>query len=136
MQGPAFHLAAMVLAVAACQGPFTPPAPCEGVTCSGHGLCYETDGGWTLIAELDASEDACPEAWVHGDAPPVCHVPEPPGAGTDVPFPSLQGPYREVRGYLRGYQYNSTDAFGFSSGPLDGTYVDGVGIAMLVPFVR
>jgi hypothetical protein len=86
-------------------------------------------GGWTQIADFHAGADAdeCPAAWEQNEDPAFCYLADTPGDGTDVPYRSLQGDYREVRGYLRGYQYNSADGF-HNDATIDEAYVEGVSI--------
>jgi hypothetical protein len=91
-------------------------------------------GGWTRIADFDAERgDPCPGEWQPLDEALLCVVDAPEGGiARSASFLSLQGLYGEVRGYVRGLQYFSTDAFDPSAegATIDDPYVDGVSITV------
>lgn len=93
-------------------------------------FCDMESGGWTRVVRFDAAADACPGEWVSGRENTVCLIPSPScdGAEASAFFDSPQGPYSEVRGFIRAYQYFSTDAFSTGGADIDGFYVDGISI--------
>ena len=102
----------------------------ERVYCArDHPDCGE--GNWMRVARIDTTEKffTCP-----GGSEPIvvnkrqyCRTPTA-GGCVSVHFDSLGHTYREVCGFVRGYQYYTTDAFGLHSrriGSVDQNYVDG-----------
>ena len=94
--------------------------------------CDMTNGGWTQVVRFDITVDGCPGDWERIDSPDACDIGGTldcmSGAEASAFFESPQGPYDEVRGFLRAYQYHSTDAFGSRFTDIDNHYVDGVSI--------
>lgn len=90
------------------------------------------EGGWTRIAAVDASTGECPGEWVFVDPPGVCTRPfVKVGSWGSAVFPSPQGQYGEVMGWVSGLQREQMDGFVPSTYPgvdLAGFYVDGVSI--------
>ena len=105
--------------------------PAERVYCArDHHDCGE--GNWMRVARIDTTERffTCP-----GGTQPIvvnkrqyCRTPTAGGCAS-LHFDSLGHTYREVCGFVRGYQYYTTDAFGHhgrpSSTTVDQNYVDG-----------
>jgi len=87
-------------------------------------------GGWTRVADVDPAR-GCPGAWVHLGNPQLCYRATGSRACRSATFDTLGVSFREVRGYVRAYQYYSMDGFHmYSPFPLDDTYVDGVSITV------
>lgn len=105
-------------------------------------------GGWALAARFDGAEGSCPDEWawfedrvLEGDegGPPRCvNVGRDCSASSSASavFPAPQASYQEVRGFVVGYQWASTDAFATGADvetPIDDAYVDGVSITTAPP---
>jgi hypothetical protein len=90
----------------------------------------ETDGGgWMRVADVDSQKGQCPSGWVLGNFPQVCFRLVFSQGCKSAFFANHAVPYAEVRGYVRAYQYYSTDAFHMSQPQsIDGAYVDGVSL--------
>ena len=107
------------------------------VYCDMEGINCDEEGGWTRVAYLNTTEPGttCPSGLrqtgyinINHD---VCGRPNPSSAGCDSTFFSTYSiNYTKICGQVRGYQYNSPDAFfkfrGFVG--IDSDYVDGVSI--------
>ena len=104
----------------------------KGTHCDGK-------GGWTRVGYLNMSESGatCPTGLTqqqynnidHG----VCGRPTTYGAGcVSTTFSLLGMTYHKICGQVRGYQYNSPDAFGYDhigkNEGIDTHYVDGISI--------
>ena len=86
-------------------------------------------GGWTRIADVDPSVSSCPGNWALLADPKVCYRNTPSAGCRSATFDALGLSYKEVRGYVRAYQYYSMDAFHmYNPFAIDDTYVDGVSI--------
>jgi len=87
-------------------------------------------GGWARVVDFTATGAECPGEWRPNADPAVCRVadPSPLGARRSAFFASPIGPYQEVMGYVRAYQFWSTDSFNATSVALDDNYVDGVSL--------
>jgi len=100
-------------------------------------------GGWARVVLFDAAEDECPGQWegwldrvLEDDegGPPRCvnigrYCSDTTAASAH--FEPPQASYGEVRGFVSGYQWASTDAFSSSRETdinIDEAYVDGVSI--------
>lgn len=101
--------------------------------------CDIGGGGWTRVADVDAATGSCPAGWEPLADPPVCWV-SPAGCAPPVERPvSFDVPlatYTEVRGYVAGHQFGTTDAFKPSEAggaSVDSVYVDGVSITVGTP---
>ena len=93
----------------------------------------ENGGGWTQIASLDFSVDACPGDWQPEPALDMCSR----QSTTDkqnirtAPFDNWCIPYTGIRGNLVAYQNYSTDAFGDNPpNDIDQTYMDGISFTL------
>ena len=91
---------------------------------------------WRMVGSLNMTDPTqhCPDSWQNFISPRSC------GKKTTAPCDSLSIPtfgvnYQKVCGWFRGYQFGSTDAFGFrfSLGSVEGDYVDGVSITYASP---
>ena len=108
--------------------------------CGGH------KGGWMRIADLDTSSgDSCPSGWGSITSPlPACRSASNSSGCYSTSFSVNGVSYHKVCGQARGYQVDSTDAFG---GPrhvrgsskydyikdIDDPYVDGLSITIGSP---
>ena len=90
------------------------------------------EGNWMRVAQIDTTERffTCPggsESMVVNKRQ-YCRTPTAGGCAS-LHFASLGHTYREVCGFIRGYQYYTTDAFGFAASrrlsTTDQNYVDG-----------
>lgn len=92
-------------------------------------FCDMVNGGWTQVVRFDATAHTCPGDWVAADRE-VCIISPVDCAGVSASafFESPQGAFAEVRGFIRAYQYHSTDAFLGGNTGIGGFYVDGVSI--------
>ena len=90
------------------------------------------EGNWMRVAQIDTTERffTCPgesESMVVNKGQ-YCRTPTAGGCAS-LHFASLGHTYREVCGFIRGYQYYTTDAFGFAASrrlsTTDQNYVDG-----------
>jgi hypothetical protein len=87
-------------------------------------------GGWARAIDLDPTRDGCPTRWDFDATAMGCSIARPDCTGETRTFvvevPVEQ--WREVRGYVRGYQFRTPDGFRTSASSLDNHYVDGVSI--------
>jgi len=94
-------------------------------------------GGWRLVELLDPAKDGCPAPWTFFSTPVGCGVHSPPACGENFSSRSFDpgGTYQEVRGFVQGVQYKSTDAFAppGTHQDIDQAYVDGVSITVGSP---
>ncbi|MBM4354140.1 MAG: hypothetical protein FJ109_10155 [Deltaproteobacteria bacterium] len=94
-------------------------------------------GGWMRVADVDANTGVCPGTWVFTNIPKVCHRLAAGAGCKSATFDNFGVPYGEVRGYVRAYQFYSTDAFHPSAaGGLDGTYLEGLSLTYGAPRVH
>lgn len=99
----------------------------------GHNVevyCDMSNGGWTRVVHFDAATDECPGDWVSNDDPLACriHVEGCDGVMASAYFDPDLEEYSEVRGYARGYQRFSMDAFDSGGADIDEFYVEGLSI--------
>ena len=104
------------------------------VYCDMEGINCDEEGGWTRVANLNMTEPGttCPSGLtqtgyinINHD---VCGQPNPSSGGCDSTFFSTYSlNYTKICGKVRGYQFNSPDAF-FVGIDIDSYYVDGVSI--------
>jgi hypothetical protein len=111
-----------------------PPAEL-GTDASTHDATAD-GGGWRQVGKLDPAKDGCPKPWTFFSTPQGCGINQPICADNSAPVIfDPGGTYQEVRGFVRGIQYKSTDAFA-SPGvnqSIDKAYVDGVSISVGSP---
>ena len=103
------------------------------VYCDMEGSNCDGKGGWMRVGYLNMSEPnaTCPSGLTqrqynnidHG----VCGLPNS-GTISHAFFPTQGIRYNKVCGQLRGYQYQSPDAFGHGSNNIESYYVDGISI--------
>lgn len=92
-------------------------------------------GGWQLVVDYDPTTSGCPAPWSYVAGVGGCAIASP-TCGDNIAgqsFSSPLGSYREVRIYIEGRQFFSTDAFRVENPLLNGVYVDGVSITWGAP---
>ena len=92
----------------------------------------EFEKGWMQVADLDVSRgDDCPKEWskITVDGVKACRSPGDSRGCYSKHFPVNGTKYRKVRGFVRGYQKGSVDAF-LSGGIINDIYVDGVSVTL------
>ena len=95
----------------------------EGTNCGGT-------GGWTRVAAIDMTlpNEKCPPGLDEGmyGTKRLCGNR---GSGCkSTSFSNYGIPYREVCGFVAGYQYKTPDAFHGTSANIEGAYLDGISI--------
>ena len=105
------------------------------VYCDMEGMNCDEEGGWTRVAYLNMTEPGttCPSGLtqtgyinINHD---VCGRPNPSSAGCNsTSFFTYSINYTKICGQVRGYQYDSPDAFNTGGIGIDSYYVDGVSI--------
>ena len=100
------------------------------IYCDMEGINCDKEGGWTRVAYLNMTEPGttCPSGLTQTKYIDINHdVCGRSGAGCDSTFYSTYSVnYTKICGQVRGYQYDSPDAF--HGGDIDSYYVDGVSI--------
>ena len=96
----------------------------------------DASANWRLVKHLDPAL-GCPAPWVLIAGTAGCGMASKPSCRGNSVAITVQpaGPYSEVRGFVRGLQWKSTDAFAANKGgsTIDGTYVDGVSFTVGKP---
>ena len=102
------------------------------VYCDMEGINCDEEGGWTRVAYLNMAEPdtTCPSGLTQAEYSNINHdVCGRSGAGCDsIIFSTYSLNYTKVCGQIRGYQFNSPDAFTTGTSNIDSYYVDGVSI--------
>ena len=103
------------------------------------GTHCDEKGGWTRVGYLNTTDSSatCPtgltQQQYNNIIHEVCGRPNPSSAGcSSTTFSTLGLSYYKVCGQVRGYEYNSPDAFGYmhfgKNEGIDTHYVDGISI--------
>ena len=105
------------------------------VYCDMEGMNCDEEGGWIRVAYLNMTEPGttCPSGLtqtgyinINHD---VCGRPNPPSAGCNSTFFTTYSiNYSKICGQVRGYQFDSPDAFNTGGIGIDSSYVDGISI--------
>lgn len=91
-------------------------------------------GGWTEAVDLDVSA-GCPGEWDFDSRSGGCWIDRPSCEGESRAF-FVDAPiaeWSELRGFVRGYQFQTPDGFDTGATSLDDHYVDGVSITTGMP---
>ena len=103
------------------------------VYCDMEGINCDEEGGWTRVANLDMTEPGttCPSGLTQRGYSninyDVCGRSSDPGCDSTTFF-TYGLSYTNVCGRVRGYQFNTPDAFTTISNDIEPNYVDGVSI--------